>query len=93
MLFLSEAELGDSGNYTCYTKQNNMTAFVDVICKCMQAAAQCYAVSAGAVLSRPHFGGSGESEVTEVEGDGHRQNFVGHTFKYAVFDMKPTRNR
>lgn len=26
-----QAELGDSGNYTCYTSRNEMTAFVDVI--------------------------------------------------------------
>jgi len=40
---VSDAELGDSGNYTCYTKRNNMSTFVDVVRK--YTATQCLNIS------------------------------------------------
>jgi len=42
--------------------------------------------SAGEVLEPPLWG-PGVSE-----GAGHRKNFVGHMYKYAIFDIKPTYN-
>ena len=74
------------------SRKTHNTTELTKFCKCRGSVLlwrRCTTLS-GAVLAPPLFLGGGVIGRPEVSEAGHQKIFVGHVYKYVVFDVKPT---